>query len=121
MMMQKLVEAFMAQGHFSRHLSRMRNLYTERRGALAAALSAAMPRQLAITLQDGGMHFVAHLRGRGSDMELIERLRRRGIGPGPLSLHSMRRNPPQGLMIGYPNVASADAPAAAQRMLAAMR
>jgi GntR family transcriptional regulator / MocR family aminotransferase len=121
MMMQKLVEAFMAQGHFSRHLSRMRNLYTERRGALAAALTAAMPRQLAITLQDGGMHFVAHLRGRTSDMELIERLRRRGIGPGPLSLHSMRRNPPQGLMIGYPNVASGDAPAAAQRMLAAMR
>jgi len=121
LMVQKLVEAFMARGHFSRHLSRMRSLYTERRQALAAALTAAMPRQLEIALQDGGMHFVAHLRGRTRDMELVERLRRQGIGPGPLSLHSMRRNPPQGLMIGYPNVASADATAAAQRMLAAMR
>ena len=121
LMVHKLVEAFMAQGHFSRHLSRMRSLYTERRQALAAALTAAMPRQLEIALQDGGMHFVAHLRGRTRDMELVERLRRQGIGPGPLSLHSMRRNPPQGLMIGYPNVASADATAAAQRMLAAMR
>jgi len=53
----------MSQGHFSRHLSRMRSLYTERRKALAAALEAAMPRQLDIRLQDGGMHFVAHLRG----------------------------------------------------------
>jgi len=121
LVMQKLVEAFMAQGHFSRHLSRMRSLYTERRQALASALTAAMPRQLEITLQDGGMHFIAHLRGRTSDMDLVRRLRRQGIGPGPLSLHSMRRNPPQGLMIGYPNVASADAAAAAQRMLAAMR
>jgi GntR family transcriptional regulator / MocR family aminotransferase len=121
LMMQKLVEAFMAQGHFSRHLSRMRSLYTERRQALASALTAAMPRQLEIALQDGGMHFVAHLRGRTSDMEIVERLRRQGIGPGPLSLHSMRRSPPNGLMIGYPNVASGDATAAAQRMLAAMR
>ena len=63
-----------------------------------------MPRQLDIRLQDGGMHFVAHLRGRTDDMELVERLRRKGIGPGPLSLHAIRRNAPNGLMIGYPNV-----------------
>jgi hypothetical protein len=60
-------------------------------------------------------------------MELVERLRRKGIGPGPLSLHAIRhnapngRNSPNGLMIGYPNVPSAEAHAAAQRMLAAMR
>jgi GntR family transcriptional regulator/MocR family aminotransferase len=121
LMVQKLVEAFMSQGHFSRHLSRMRSLYTERRKALATALEAAMPRQLDIKLQDGGMHFVAHLRGRTDDMELVERLRRKGIGPGPLSLHAIRRNAPNGLMIGYPNVPSDEAHAAAQRMLAAMR
>ena len=120
-MVQKLVEAFMSQGHFSRHLSRMRSLYTERRKALATALEAAMPRQLDIRLQDGGMHFVAHLRGRTDDMDLVERLRRKGIGPGPLSLHAIRRNAPNGLMIGYPNVPSAEAHAAAQRMLTAMR
>jgi GntR family transcriptional regulator/MocR family aminotransferase len=80
-----------------------------------------MPRQLEIRLQDGGMHFVARLRGRTNDIALVERLRRKGIGPGPLSLHTIRRNAPTGLMIGYPNVASADAAAAAQRMLAAMR
>jgi DNA-binding transcriptional MocR family regulator len=67
------------------------------------------------------MHFVAHLRGRTDDMELVERLRRKGIGPGPLSLHAIRHNAPNGLMIGYPNVPSAEAHAAAQRMLAAMR
>ena len=121
LMVQKLVEAFMSQGHFSRHLSRMRSLYTERRKALATALKEAMPRQFDIRLQDGGMHFIAHLRGRTDDQELVERLRRRGIGPGPLSLHAIRRNAPNGLMIGYPNVPSAEAHAAAQRMLAAMR
>src|SRR6266850_3243718 len=121
LMVQKLVEAFMVQGHFSRHLSRMRSLYTERRNALATALKAAMPRQLDIRLQDGGMHFVAHLRGPTDDMELVERLRRKGIGPGPLSLHAIRRNAPNGLMIGYPNVPSTEAHAAAQRMLVAMR
>jgi GntR family transcriptional regulator/MocR family aminotransferase len=35
-MIQKSVEAFMSQGHFARHLSRMRTLYTERRKTLGA-------------------------------------------------------------------------------------
>jgi GntR family transcriptional regulator/MocR family aminotransferase len=120
-MVQQQVEAFMSAGHFARHLSRMRGLYTERRKALAAALTATMPRQLDIRLEDGGMHFVARLRGRASDVGLVDRLRRQGIHPAPLSRCSYRSNPPRGLLIGYPNVARDDAAAAAQRMLAAMR
>ena len=61
----------MAAGHFARHLSRMRSLYTERRKALATALAAAMPQQLEINLEDGGMHFVARLRGRTSAAEMV--------------------------------------------------
>ena len=62
LMTQKLVEAFMSGGHFARHLSRMRSLYTERCKALATALEDAMPQRLQISMTDGGMHFVARLR-----------------------------------------------------------
>ena len=54
LMTQKLVEAFMSAGHFARHLSRMRSLYTERRKALAAALADAMPQHLEINLPMAG-------------------------------------------------------------------
>jgi GntR family transcriptional regulator / MocR family aminotransferase len=121
LMTQKLVEGFMSGGHFARHLSRMRSLYTERSKALAAALEAAMPRQLQVSLTDGGMHFVARLRGKTPATEIVARLRGKGIGPSPLSLCSLRGGGPNGLIVGYPNVAKEDAASAAQRMLTAMR
>ena len=121
LMIQKLVEAFMSSGHFARHLSRMRNLYTERRKALAEALAATMPQHLEISLPDGGMHFVARLRGTTSDAEIVARLQRDGIGPTPLSRCTLGGQGPGGLLIGYTNVAKEDAAAAAGRILSAMR
>jgi len=71
-----------------------------------------------IRLQDGGMHFVAWLRGRLRDTELVELLSRKGIGPAPLSRCSLRASGYNGLMIGYTNVAKEQATTAARRMLA---
>jgi len=119
-MIQKSVEAFMSQGHFARHLSRMRTLYTERRKALATAIESTMRQYVEIRLQDGGMHFVAWLRGGVSDAEIVEHLRRKGIGPAPLSRCSLRAPGYNGLMIGYTNVAKEHAASATRRMLAAI-
>jgi GntR family transcriptional regulator/MocR family aminotransferase len=121
LMTQKLVEGFMSGGHFARHLSRMRSLYTERCKALATALEDAMPQRLQISLTDGGMHFVARLRGKTSAAEIVTRLRAKNVGPSALSLCALRGGGPNGLIVGYPNVAKEDAASAAQRMLAAMR
>jgi len=117
-LIQKSVEGFISQGHFARHLSRMRTLYTERRRALAMAIESALPQYVEIRLQDGGMHFVAWLRGRLRDTELVELLSRKGIGPAPLSRCSLRASGYNGLMIGYTNVAKEQATTAARRMLA---
>src|SRR6266849_1425933 len=117
-MIQKSVEAFISQGHFARHLSRMRTLYTERRKALAAEIESTMRQHVEIRLQDGGMHFVAWLRGGVRDTEIVEHLRRKGIGPATLSRCSLRASGHNGLMIGYTNVAKEQATTAARRMLA---
>ncbi len=119
-MIQKTAETFMREGHFARHLSRMRSLYGDRRKALASALISALPHHLEINLTDGGMHFVAYLRGGTKDAALVERLRESGIGPTPLSRCSLRRSSLNGLMIGYTNVAGENAASAAERMRAAM-
>jgi GntR family transcriptional regulator/MocR family aminotransferase len=115
---QKTVEGFISQGHFARHLSRMRALYTERRKALAMAIESVLPQYFDIRLQDGGMHFVAWLRGRLRDTEIVELLSLKGIGPAPLSRCSLRARGYNGLMIGYTNVAKEQATHAARRMLA---
>jgi GntR family transcriptional regulator / MocR family aminotransferase len=120
-MVQKSVEFFMSQGYFARHLSRMRTLYTERRKALAAAIESSMKRYVEIRLQDGGMHFVAWLRGGLGDSEIVEHLRRKGIGPASLSRCSLKASGHNGLMIGYTNVAKENAASATRRMLGAMQ
>jgi GntR family transcriptional regulator/MocR family aminotransferase len=117
---QKTVESFISQGHFARHLSRMRTLYTERRNALATAIESVLPQYVEIRLEDGGMHFVAWLRRRLKDTELVEHLSRKGFGPAPLSRCSLRAPGYNGLMIGYTNVAKEQAITAARRMLAAI-
>jgi GntR family transcriptional regulator/MocR family aminotransferase len=121
LMLQQMVEAFMSEGHFARHLSRMRGIYTERRNALAEALSAAMPNELDVTVPDGGLHFIARLRGQERDVDLVARLREKRIGPTALSRCAVTATPQNGLMIGYANVAKEDAQAAVERLLAAMR
>ena len=110
----------MSQGYFARHLSRMRTLYTERRRALAAAIEATMNQYFEIRLQDGGMHFVASLRGDFRDAEIVEHLRRKGIGPASLSRCSLKVSDHNGLLIGYTNVAKEDAASATGRLLGAM-
>lgn len=117
-LIQKSVESFMSQGYFARHLSRMRTLYTERRKALAMAIESELAQYVEIRLQDGGMHFVAWLRGRVRDTELAKLLSREGIGAAPLSRCSLRAAGYNGLMIGYANVAKEQATIAARRMLA---
>jgi len=70
---------------------------------------------------DGGMHFIAWLRGDLGDAEIVERLRWKGIGPASLSRCSLNVSGYNGLLIGYTNVAKESAASATERMLGAMR
>ena len=99
----------------------MQTLYTERRKALAAAIEQTMRRHVELRLQDGGMHFIAWLRGGLGDAEIVEHLRRTGIGPTSLSRCSLRASGHNGLLIGYTNVAKENAASATRRLLGAMQ
>jgi GntR family transcriptional regulator/MocR family aminotransferase len=111
------VAAFMTDGHFARHIRRMRALYAERRAALAAALDAAFGSRLAIVERAGGMHLVARLTdARASDRAWVQRARARGLSPHALSACAVPPVTLDGLLLGFTNVAAADAPAAARRL-----
>ena len=78
-------------------------------------MSETLPSALEITLTDGGMHFVARLKGSLRDTEVAARLREHGIGPSPLSRCVVTSSVHNGLNIGYANVAKEAAGAAARR------
>jgi GntR family transcriptional regulator / MocR family aminotransferase len=53
---QRAVTVFMTEGHFARHVKRMRGLYAARRQAHAKAVSAVFGDAIGVDIKPGGMH-----------------------------------------------------------------
>jgi GntR family transcriptional regulator/MocR family aminotransferase len=78
---QRAIAAFLAEGHFARHIRRMRRIYAERRAALVEALAAEFGSAWEIGLQESGMHLIAHLPSGSDDVALAERAAAEGLAP----------------------------------------
>jgi GntR family transcriptional regulator/MocR family aminotransferase len=94
----------MNEGHFSRHLKRMRGLYRDRRAALADALAAAFGERLRVDQQPGGMHLLARPIGNARDTDLVHRAESHGLAPTALSPLSINSDCGQGLLLSFTNI-----------------
>jgi GntR family transcriptional regulator/MocR family aminotransferase len=117
---QAVTADFMIEGHFARHIRRMRNLYAERRRALAEALADRFGARFGIEMQAGGMRLIARLDAREDDRALAARALAHGLAPSPLSPCAIERDCGQGLLLGFTNVAEEEAPAMAERLRRAL-
>ncbi len=113
---QNIAAAFMAGGHFARHVKRMRGLYARRRAALTAALSDHFP----IEAPPGGMHLLARLPDGMEDGEAVRRAQAAGLAPTALSSLSIGHRPGNGLLLGFCNMPEEDAPEMARRLVGAV-
>ena len=103
---QQLVSAFMAEGHFARHIQRMRKLYAERRAATATGLANALGHDISIDPQPGGMHLVLRLGPLHNDQDIAQRLRDNGMYAHALSLWSANTTKDSALLLGFTNIRS---------------
>ena len=117
---QAVVARFMAEGHFARHLGRMRALYAARRAALADALIAAFGDRLHIELQLGGMHLLARLPSAAPDTALVRLAEMHGLAPAALSPLSVEHDCGPGLLIGFTNIPQEHASDVARALLDAI-
>jgi GntR family transcriptional regulator/MocR family aminotransferase len=95
---------FIREGHFARHIRRMRMLYLDRRRALVNAIQNQMGEMAEVVGAEAGMHLVALLAPGTNDVAVSKEAARRGISATPLSVcHS---KPPMrgGLILGYGGV-----------------
>jgi GntR family transcriptional regulator/MocR family aminotransferase len=115
---QAIVATFMSEGHFARHIHRMRKLYAERRKATAAGVQAVLGKHVRIDLQPGGMHLVLRLDSRQSDRDIVGRMRSSGLYAEALTEWAGSNACAPGLLVNFTNIESAQAAAAlAERML----
>jgi GntR family transcriptional regulator / MocR family aminotransferase len=99
---QMIVTEFMVEGHFARHLRRMRALYSERQEVLRTKLEQVLGGLINVNASEGGMNLVAWLPKHTDDVALTKKAARAGLETTPLSayyLNSRRAAP--GLQLGF--------------------
>jgi len=104
---QRTVAEFIAQGHFARHLRRMRTLYAARRECLVDTLTQLFGSRLHVQPQAGGIHVAAYLSAGQDDKPLAVAARARGLAIEPLSGWHMTKTSRSGLLMGFTNVVDA--------------
>ncbi len=105
---QAIAADFLDQGHFARHLKRMRALYAQRRGFLATALELVFGSALSVELQAGGIHLLARLDAAQDDVALAARAQAAGLAVMALSQWARKYPCGSGLLLGFTNIASAE-------------
>ncbi|ALM84481.1 PLP-dependent aminotransferase family protein [Bordetella sp. N] len=119
---QAVTQAFMVEGHFVRHIQRMRRLYAQRRAACAAGLVRILGDRMHVEPQPGGMHLLLRLHAGQSDHALVARMLEHGMYAQTLSQwYSKTPENGQGLLVSFTNVESeAQAEALARKIRALM-
>lgn len=100
---QRAVAVFMADGHYLRHLRRMKRLYAARRDALATCLRQAANPAMRIQAT-GGLSVRLQLPEDANDTEIAAQALADGLAPVALSPWYVSRPRPRGLLLGVTNV-----------------
>lgn len=98
---QAILAAFIEEGHFLRHIRRMRALYQERQAILIDEIRRELGGYLEIVPAEAGMHLVGWLPEGVGDKAVFAQLRVAGVEAPPLSLYSIEPLPRAGLVLGY--------------------
>ncbi|WP_039058360.1 PLP-dependent aminotransferase family protein [Enterobacter sp. Bisph1] len=101
---QKIVAAFLSEGHFYKHLKKMRPLYSQRRHYVLRALEQVYPGIFSVEVSDGGMHIVAFLHTSTQDVAIAMIWQQHQLEVSPLSRWYNSTHKRYGLVIGYTNV-----------------
>lgn len=113
---QLIVNDFIAEGHFSKHLNKMRALYSHRREITSHSLSEILGQEIAVNSHKNGMQLVAKIVSGHSDNDVTTAFNKLGYNIHALSNWTTDPNQ-NGLIIGFTNVANKKAADEAARKL----
>ncbi|HLK62757.1 MAG TPA: PLP-dependent aminotransferase family protein [Bryobacteraceae bacterium] len=98
---QATLASFMEDGHFGRHIRRMRAVYMDRQAVLVKAIQTHLQGILHVQQSDAGLHLVGWLPEGANDVAVSEALSSAGIECAPLSAYAAKADPKPGLLLGY--------------------
>ena len=98
---QAILADFIAEGHFARHLRRMRTLYEKRQHFLVAEAENHLPGLLKISRANSGMHLIGWLAEGFDELQVAEKAAENGLNVTPLSSYCVETKLPAGIILGY--------------------
>ena len=98
---QTVVAEFMRQGYFAAHIRRTRLQYRDQRDGLVAELTRRAGDNLTIDVPDQGMHLLAYLRHRLSDVEIEQAAGQCGVIVRAIRPMYRKARARSGLMLGF--------------------
>jgi GntR family transcriptional regulator / MocR family aminotransferase len=113
---QAVLAEFIREGHFSRHVRKMRLLYGERRSVLVEAIRREFGASLKMLGGEAGMHLTVMLPDGLRDREISARAARKNLWLWPLSSSYVGKAPRQGFILGFGNTTSSEIPEAVRQM-----
>ncbi len=113
---QNVLADFIGEGHFARHIRRMRILYGERRTALVESIGKELGSMVEVLGGEAGMNLAVTLPAGSRDCEIAERASRQKLWLWPLSPSYMGGLSRAGFVLGFAGTPVEDIPRAV-RML----
>ena len=113
---QAVLADFIREGHFARHLRRMRVLYCERRTALVDSIRKELGSMVEVRGGEAGMHLAVTLPSGSRDVELAERAAGQNLWIWPLSRSYMGEMSRPGFILGFGSATVVEIPPAVRKL-----
>jgi GntR family transcriptional regulator/MocR family aminotransferase len=113
---QAVTAEFLSEGHFARHIKKMRSAYRSRRAALAQALAARFGDLARIEQGAGGLHLLLRVQGGLGSLADIAWNSGKALGAMPMRVLTDRADMQDALLVGFANVPERQAAALAEQL-----
>jgi GntR family transcriptional regulator / MocR family aminotransferase len=117
---QAVLADFIGEGHFSRHIRRMRTLYEERRTLLVDSSQRTFGSRLQIIGDMAGMHLTVTLPNGLNDVEIANRAARESLWLWPLSPSYITKVAAHGFILGFGSTAPTEIRRAVEHLRAVL-
>jgi GntR family transcriptional regulator/MocR family aminotransferase len=109
---QAVLTEFIREGHFARHIRKMRQIYGERRRVLVKEIERELYPSCKLVGGEAGMHLTILIGGVIQDNEIAAKAAERKLRLSALSLSYVGDAPRQGFVLGFGNTRASQIPGA---------
>ncbi|VEP14532.1 Transcriptional regulator with HTH domain and aminotransferase domain (fragment) [Hyella patelloides LEGE 07179] len=95
---------FITEGHFERHIRRIRRFYDRRRQVLVEAINNYLGERATILGENAGIHLIVRLHTKLSEDEIIKSAYKVGVGMISLKPYYLQATTTKEFIFGYSNL-----------------